>query len=67
MSAREPQPGCSRIAHERLGFCGHCPEARFSHEAAAWRVSALGGPVPDLDTFVRVDHDGERFTRKAHA
>lgn len=41
--------GCSRIAHEKLGWCAHCPGATAACEMAAWRLLALGAPVPSLE------------------
>lgn len=45
--------GCSRIAHERLGWCGHDPGHATTDEVIGWRRLALDeGPRRESATAV---------------
>ncbi len=46
----DPRLGCCLIAHEKLGYCWHCPGITGRAEALAWRLWASGHGAPALDT-----------------
>lgn len=36
----EIAPGCSSVAHRKIGFCGSCQTVRWTEESLGWRLLA---------------------------
>lgn len=41
--------GCSQAAHDKLGWCCHCPGLGVGAEVLAWRLLAATGERATLD------------------